>query len=154
MAGLLEKLDGQIADVYSSRSRRKASTFRALMDDETWFTAEEAVAAKLADSVTEINATNTHDLSQFKNAPQAVGDTVTVTGNVQDLIETLQNTPDVVNSQVDITSDETKYTVTIPRDVDDRFPKVANAADTQQQGDSVECRLRVLELDEHTYAEN
>ncbi len=124
MAGLLEKLDSQIADVYASRSRRKASTFRALMDDETWFTAEEAVAAKLADSVTEINATNTHDLSQFKNAPQPDEDTVTVTYAAH-----------AVGGNTVVT-ETTSTTVVVTA------PKV----DTKQQADSVECRLRFIEV--------
>ena len=70
MADVLEKLDGQIADIYANRSGRKANTFRRLMDAETWFTSEEAVANKLADSVSDAKAENRHDLSQFKNAPE------------------------------------------------------------------------------------
>lgn len=50
MAALLEKLDGQIADIYASRSKRRAETWLKLMDDETWFTGAEAVEAKLADA--------------------------------------------------------------------------------------------------------
>lgn len=54
MAATLDKVSDNIADVYASRSGRgSAATWRAAMKDETWYTAEEAVAAGLADEVGE-----------------------------------------------------------------------------------------------------
>jgi ATP-dependent protease ClpP protease subunit len=47
----LEKVDGEIAGTYSRRSGRSASEFRALMDEETWLSATEAVGLGLADRV-------------------------------------------------------------------------------------------------------
>lgn len=53
MADLLDKIDGTIASTYANRTGLKVEAVRELMDQETWFTAEEAVAAKFADSVSE-----------------------------------------------------------------------------------------------------
>lgn len=53
MAALLEKIDGTIAGTYANRTGLNAEAVRALMDAETWFTADEAVAAKFADSISE-----------------------------------------------------------------------------------------------------
>jgi ATP-dependent Clp protease, protease subunit len=52
-AALLEKIDGTIATTYANRTGLKVEDVRALMDAETWFTAEEAVTAKFADSVSD-----------------------------------------------------------------------------------------------------
>lgn len=71
-ADLLERLDGQIARTYAARTGRKDSTFRKLMADETWFTGQEAVDAKLATKVMPAKkaaALADFDLSDFRNAP-------------------------------------------------------------------------------------
>lgn len=52
MAAVLVKLDGQIADVYAQRSRNSSQRMLEIMAAETFLTADEAVAAGLADSVT------------------------------------------------------------------------------------------------------
>jgi ATP-dependent Clp protease protease subunit len=49
LRGLLRKIDGQIAAIYSARSGRKVNTWLDLMKAETYFTGQEAVDAKLAD---------------------------------------------------------------------------------------------------------
>lgn len=51
MAAVLEKLDGQIAAIYANRSKRKSDTWMKIMEEESWFTGQEAVDAKLADAV-------------------------------------------------------------------------------------------------------
>jgi len=48
---LLDKLDGNLADIYATKSGKPVDEIRDLMHAETWFTADEAVAAGLADSV-------------------------------------------------------------------------------------------------------
>lgn len=50
-AALLEKVDGALAAQYSTRSGKALAEIHALMDAETWFTAEEAVAAGFADAL-------------------------------------------------------------------------------------------------------
>lgn len=49
MADLLDKLDGQMAAIYAQRSERPAAEWLAQMGTDRWYTAEEAVAAGLAD---------------------------------------------------------------------------------------------------------
>jgi ATP-dependent Clp protease, protease subunit len=71
---LLEKIDGLIAESYAARAGDKGDKdrFAALMAAETWFTPEEALAAGLADVITEENtqrAKNRWDLSAFVAAP-------------------------------------------------------------------------------------
>lgn len=51
MADTLDKVSGNIAAVYASRAGRSADYWRGQMQSETWYTAEEAVEAGLADRV-------------------------------------------------------------------------------------------------------
>jgi len=48
---ILEQMDETIAITFAKRSGRKAETFRKLMDDESWFSAEKALSERLIDSV-------------------------------------------------------------------------------------------------------
>lgn len=71
-ADLLAKLDEQIASGYAAKTGGDIDEYLALMAAETWFTADEALTAKLAD---EVIATNNQkpkaawDLSVYANAP-------------------------------------------------------------------------------------
>lgn len=80
-AALLEKVDGMLAQSYAKKSGNTAEAFAAMMDAETWFTPEEAVAAKLADSIAEekAKAKASWDLSVFARAPKADTSVTTVT---------------------------------------------------------------------------
>lgn len=51
MAGVLDGLDGSLAGLYAQRAGGDVETWRAAMAAETWYTADEAVAAGLADHV-------------------------------------------------------------------------------------------------------
>lgn len=75
MADLLDSTTANIADVYAQRAGGKAADWRAAMDEETWYSAEEAVAAGLADEVAPLptereahNAAGKFDLSNFAHA--------------------------------------------------------------------------------------
>jgi hypothetical protein len=71
-AALLEKIDGDLAQAYAKRSGGDAKAFAAMMDKETWLTAEETVEAGLANSIApEKSAKNLakFDLSAFEAAP-------------------------------------------------------------------------------------
>ena len=50
---LLSKIDGTLAQTYADRSGQDVKTLADWMAAETWFTSEEAVAAKLADAIAE-----------------------------------------------------------------------------------------------------
>jgi ATP-dependent protease ClpP protease subunit len=51
MAGVLDKASDNIASVYARRTGLPAAAWRTAMRRETWYTADEAVAAGLADRV-------------------------------------------------------------------------------------------------------
>jgi ATP-dependent protease ClpP protease subunit len=71
-ASLLAKIDGQIASTYARRAGGDAEEYMALMAAETWFSAEEAVEAGLADRVNYENLQRPSakwDLSAYAAAP-------------------------------------------------------------------------------------
>lgn len=79
LAALLEKVDGTIADDYARKSGMTRDEAFALMSAETWFTADEAIAAKLADGKVEgvdVEASTTWDVAAFTNAPAELRATV------------------------------------------------------------------------------
>lgn len=66
MGDSLDKASGSIADVYASRAGGEAAVWRERMLAETWYTAEEAVLAGLADEWVDAPAAqNSFDLSKF-----------------------------------------------------------------------------------------
>lgn len=50
-AALLEKVDGQLADMYAAKTGKPSDDMLAIMDAETWLTSSEAVAQGLVDEV-------------------------------------------------------------------------------------------------------
>ncbi len=76
MADLLDSTTANIASVYSERAGGTVKHWLAAMKEETWYTAEEAVAAGLADEVAPLpterdarQAAAKFDLSVFNHAP-------------------------------------------------------------------------------------
>lgn len=71
-ADLLEKVDGTLVQTYADRAGKPASEVEAWMAAETWFTAQEAIDAGLADRVAEdaAKAAATWDLSAYAKAPK------------------------------------------------------------------------------------
>jgi ATP-dependent protease ClpP protease subunit len=72
-AELLEKIDGTLAETYAAKSGGEAAAFADMMRAETWFTAQEAVDAKLADEITAKapKAQAAWDLTAYGTAPAA-----------------------------------------------------------------------------------
>lgn len=71
-AELLTKIDATIADDYAAKTGKPAAEMATLMDAETWFTAEEAVSAGLADRIGDDLAPKTKNawnLSAYEHAP-------------------------------------------------------------------------------------
>ncbi len=71
-ADLLAKIDGTIADTYALRSGKDKAAWLDIMAAETWFDAQEAVAAGLADRLIDENLQRPAaqwDLSAYKAAP-------------------------------------------------------------------------------------
>lgn len=79
MAATLDKVGGSLAGIYASRAKATTEQAQAWMDAETWFTAEEAKAAGLADVVLsnkqpsdEMQAKQQFDLSGYTKVPSAL----------------------------------------------------------------------------------
>lgn len=71
-ADLLDKLKGTIADSYMERWEDSRDDLISAMDEESWYTATEALAAGLADSITGPIEVAAHaDLSAYGNVPKA-----------------------------------------------------------------------------------
>jgi ATP-dependent Clp protease protease subunit len=69
-AGLLEKIDSTLVQTYAQRSGMDADKIADMMASETWFTAQEAVDAGFADSISEsVKAAQRWNLSAYQKAP-------------------------------------------------------------------------------------
>jgi ATP-dependent protease ClpP protease subunit len=70
-AELLEKIDGTLADTYAAKAGSDAAGFAEMMRAETWFTAQEAVDAGLADEIAAKapKSQTAWDLSAYGAAP-------------------------------------------------------------------------------------
>lgn len=79
MAMTLDKIGGSLAGIYATRQGVTKDQAQAWMDAETWFTAEEATAAGLADAVAGATAgaqsRSAFDLSGYAKVPQALTET-------------------------------------------------------------------------------
>jgi ATP-dependent Clp protease protease subunit len=73
-AELLEGIRDSMAGIYAAKTHKSKREIRRLMADETWLTAEEAVAMGFADSVDHGAAAIAArgDLSKFMHAPEAL----------------------------------------------------------------------------------
>lgn len=84
LAGVLDKIDGELAGIYARRAGVDRAEAEAWMAAETWFTAEDAIAAGLADRAAAANgdeddsdaaqAALGFDLAMFINVPEALAD--------------------------------------------------------------------------------
>lgn len=71
---LLDKIDAGLVNDYARRSSKDATEIVGWMNEETWFTADEAVANGFADRAVEVvgkRASNTWDLSAYNHAPKS-----------------------------------------------------------------------------------
>lgn len=71
-AALLEKVDGQLAETYARRTGKSPGEMLDAMREETWLTAEEAVAYGLVDEIYQASAqasARQWDLSAYHRAP-------------------------------------------------------------------------------------
>lgn len=96
MADLLDKTSANLASVYADKSGTPVEEWRALMQAETWFSADEAVEFGLADRVNSDNNTkvsNSWDLSIF-NYPGRHAAPAPTTGPVPAPDNVLEPSPD------------------------------------------------------------
>lgn len=81
MADTLDKIGGSLAGIYATRKGIAKDQAQSWMDAETWFTAEEAQAAGLADAVQgtgESQAKAEFDLSGYAKVPAALKETISI----------------------------------------------------------------------------
>ena len=73
-AEVMDKIADSIAVSYTARTGKSIEELKALMDAETWFTAQEALDMGLVDQIDEpVKAAACFDLSRFTNAPAGFG---------------------------------------------------------------------------------
>lgn len=73
-AEVMDKIADSIAVSYTARTGKSIDELKALMDAETWFTAQEALDMGLVDQIDEpVKAAACFDLSRFTNAPAGFG---------------------------------------------------------------------------------
>ena len=106
MADTLEKIDGVLRDVYVAKTGREAEEVEEKMNNETWFTADEALEFGLIDSVgEELKAAASLDnkfLDRYHNIPNDI---------INDEVEIVDEEIEPCNGEVtqpveDITSEE------------------------------------------------
>ena len=67
-AALLEKISGEIADIYIKKTRLPYDKVQEMMDEETWLSADEAFNLGFVDSISDaIKVAAKYDVSKFKN---------------------------------------------------------------------------------------
>ena len=67
-AALLEKISGEIADIYMKKTRLPYNKVKEMMDEETWLSADEAFNLGFVDSISDaIKVAAKYDVSKFKN---------------------------------------------------------------------------------------
>ena len=70
-AALLDTMKSQLVNIYAARTKQSAEVVAALMDAETWFTADEAIAAGFADrSTAQLALAAQIDPTRFSHLPQ------------------------------------------------------------------------------------
>lgn len=76
-ANMLDKVTDSLIKTYTDKTGKSSAEIRQLMDDETWFNAEEAKEIGFADSITdEENVDAAFDLSLYNNVPEQVLNTL------------------------------------------------------------------------------
>lgn len=71
LADLLDKMKGQLVNIYAARTSLPADEIAALMDADTWFTAGEAVAKGFADRTSaELALAASFDPNRFNHVPE------------------------------------------------------------------------------------
>lgn len=91
-ANALEKVELSIINDYVAKTGKDASEVMKLMDSETWFTAEEALANGFVDSVAKLKdkVSNNWNLDSFKNAPKIENNIDEIVDDPRIEIETLE----------------------------------------------------------------
>lgn len=71
-ADLLDSMRERMLDIYQAKSKQERSVLEALVDAETYMTAEDALAKGFVDRVTDTGARMAASITSLKNAPEAL----------------------------------------------------------------------------------
>lgn len=71
MVEILEQMDRDIASVYAARSEKSEDEWLEIMAAETWYSAQDALAAGLVDEVNEIKPNKKKPYAQLQEEPKA-----------------------------------------------------------------------------------
>jgi ATP-dependent Clp endopeptidase proteolytic subunit ClpP len=116
-ADMLDKVEGSLSRAYTQKTGIVAAEIAAMLDAETWMTAEEAVALGFADEIIESPGTaisnhmNKDTLSHYKNIPQNVLNALAQEGDDSpedkaDIIEDKKSEDKNTDVDLDISDDE------------------------------------------------
>lgn len=71
-ADLMDKIKGQLVNIYAARTKQTRNSIEDMVDQETWLTADEALSFGFVDSITENKSIAAlADLSRFNKVPEA-----------------------------------------------------------------------------------
>lgn len=133
-ANILGKLSNNIASIYANRAGGTREDWRALMQQEVWYTDQEAVDAKLADEVlpedyvADMPASNKWDLSVFNSASREEAQSPVV---IRQLVASYRAKEAPVTVKKNSTDTATAETVVAPVVDDDLAPAVVDDDDDE-----------------------
>ena len=92
-ASVLEKISGEIASIYKRKTRLSLDRIQDMMDEETWFNAEEAYELGFIDTISDsIKVAAKYDVSKFKNiTTEQIHNKLNINVNNKKMTEELKN---------------------------------------------------------------
>ena len=92
-ASILEKISGEIANIYQKKTRLLYDRIIEMMDEETWLNAEEAYGLGFIDSISDsIKVAAKYDVSKFKNiTTEQIHNKLNINVNNKKMTEELKN---------------------------------------------------------------
>jgi ATP-dependent Clp endopeptidase proteolytic subunit ClpP len=92
-ASVLEKISGEIANIYKRKTRLSLDRITDMMDEETWLNAEEAYELGFVDSISDsIKVAAKYDVSKFKNiTTEQIHNKLNINVNNKKMTEELKN---------------------------------------------------------------
>tara|TARA_R100000654_G_scaffold17445_1_gene36477 strand:+ start:1203 stop:2204 length:1002 start_codon:yes stop_codon:yes gene_type:complete len=92
-AKLLDKISGEIADIYTKKTGMPYDKVKDMMDEETWLSAEEAYELGFVDSISDaIKIAAKYDVSKFKNITnEEISSKLSINQNSKKMTDELKN---------------------------------------------------------------
>lgn len=92
-AKLLDKISGEIADIYTKKTGMPYDKVKDMMDEETWLSADEAYELGFVDSISDaIKIAAKYDVSKFKNITnEEISSKLSINQNSKKMTDELKN---------------------------------------------------------------